>query len=216
MLGTNHVLENSQKLPQRAVRPLGASMLRLTHGWVRTVRTAQNLHNADIHWAERAVEVDFVEPKLCIAGRLNQNCGHRASIMIVCDGLRTSVGYGDSTTSRRRIDTPRNAPSGAAAERALLFAPAVRRRSVGPHAWSRARVDRLAPLKEPKLSGEGSPFTLHRVHISGWGPYLGSIDASNLSLRVPRIIGYVSMRCGSSTVAFLPHFPVYKKAPCRP
>ena len=65
---------------------------------------------------------------------------------------------GDSTTSRRRIDTPRNAPSDAAAERALLFAPAVRRRSVGPHAWSRARVDRLAPREEPKPSGEGSPL----------------------------------------------------------
>ena len=65
---------------------------------------------------------------------------------------------GDSTPSRRRIDTPRNAPSDAAAERALLFAPAVRRRSVGPHAWSHARVDRLAPRKEPKPSGEGSPF----------------------------------------------------------
>ena len=96
MLGTNHVLENSQKLPPRIVRPLGASML--THGWVRTIRTAQNLHNADIQWAERAVEADFVEPKLCIAGRLNQNCGHGASIMIVCDGLRTSVG------SQRQFD----------------------------------------------------------------------------------------------------------------
>ena len=70
MLGTNHVLENSQKLPPRVVQPPGASML--TYGWVRTVRTAQNLHNADIQWAERAVEADFVEPKLCIPGRLNQ------------------------------------------------------------------------------------------------------------------------------------------------
>ena len=68
---------------------------------------------------------------------------------------------GDSTTSRRRIDTPRNAPLDAAAERALLFTPAVPRRLVGPHAWSRARVDRLAPRKEPRPSGEGSPFTLH-------------------------------------------------------
>ena len=67
---------------------------------------------------------------------------------------------GDSTTSRRRIDTPRNAPSDAAAERALWFAPAVPRRSVGPHAWSRARVARLAPRKEPKPSGEGSPLPL--------------------------------------------------------
>ena len=68
---------------------------------------------------------------------------------------------GDSMTSRQPIGAPRNAPSDAAAERALLFTPAVPRRLVGPHAWSRARVDRLAPRKEPKLSGEGSPFTLH-------------------------------------------------------
>ena len=68
---------------------------------------------------------------------------------------------GDSMTSRQPIGAPRNAPSDAAAERALLFAPAVRRRLVGPHAWSRARVDRLAPRKEPRPSGEGSPFTLH-------------------------------------------------------
>ena len=46
MLGTNHVLENSQKLPPRVFQPLGASTL--AHGWVRTVRTAQNFHNADI------------------------------------------------------------------------------------------------------------------------------------------------------------------------
>ena len=96
MLGTNYILENSQKLPPRVVGPLGASML--THGWVRTVRTAQNLHNADIQWAERGVEADFVEPKWCLPGRLNQNCGHGASIRIVCDGSRTSVG------SQRRFD----------------------------------------------------------------------------------------------------------------
>ena len=96
MLGTNHILENSQKLPPRVVRPLRASML--THGWVRTVRTAQNLHNADIQWAERDVEADFVQPKLCIPGQLNQNRGHGASITIVCYGLRTSVG------SQRRFD----------------------------------------------------------------------------------------------------------------
>ncbi len=69
---------------------------------------------------------------------------------------------GDSMTSRQPIEpigAPRNAPSDATAERALLFAPAVPRRSVGPHAWSRARVNRLAPRKEPKPSGEGSPFT---------------------------------------------------------
>ena len=96
MLGTNYILENSQKLPPRVVRPSGASML--THGWVRTVRTAQNLHNADIQWAERDVEADFVEPKWCLPGRLNQNCGHGAPIRIVCDGPRTSTG------SPRRFD----------------------------------------------------------------------------------------------------------------
>ena len=103
MLGTNHILENSQKLPPRVVRPLGASML--THRWVRTVRTAQNLHNADIQWAERDVEADFVEPKWCLPGRLNQNCGHGVSIRIVCDGSRTSVG------SPRRFDDIAPAPS---------------------------------------------------------------------------------------------------------
>ena len=96
MLGTNYILENSQKLPPRVVGPLGASML--THGWVLTVRTAQNLHNADIQWAERDVEADFVQPKLCIPGQLNQNRGHGASITIVCDGPRTSTG------SPRRFD----------------------------------------------------------------------------------------------------------------
>ena len=39
-----------------------------------------------------------MEPKLCIPGRLNQDCGHGASIMIVCDGSRTSAG------SPRRFD----------------------------------------------------------------------------------------------------------------
>ena len=58
MSGTNYILENSQKLPPRVVGPLGASML--THGWVRTVRTAQNLHNADIQWAECGVEAEEV------------------------------------------------------------------------------------------------------------------------------------------------------------
>ena len=96
MLGTNYILENSQKSPPRVVGPLGASMV--THGGVRTLRTAQNLHNADIQWAERGVEADFVEPKWCLPGRLNQNCGHGASIRIVCDGPRTSVG------SQRRFD----------------------------------------------------------------------------------------------------------------
>ncbi len=96
MLGTNYILENSQKLPPRVVRPSGASML--THGWLRTVRIAQNLHNTDIQWAERDVEADLVQPKLCIPGQLNQNCGHGASIRIICDGPRTSVG------SQRRFD----------------------------------------------------------------------------------------------------------------
>ena len=86
---------------------------------------------------------------------------------------------GDSMTSRQPIGAPRNAPSDATAERALLFAPAVPRRSVGPHAWSRARVNRLAPRKEPKPSGEGSPFTTalragvvlsHPKKLVCWGP----------------------------------------------
>ena len=96
MLGTNYILENSQKLPPRVVRPSGASML--THGWVRTVRTAQNLHNADIQWAECGVEADFVDPKLCIPGRLNQNCDHGASIRICL--LYTSPSPRDRQKSR--------------------------------------------------------------------------------------------------------------------
>ena len=115
--------------------------------------------NADIQWAERGVEADFVQPKWCIPGRLNQDCGQGASIRIVCDGPRTSTGsprrFDDNAPA---TDTPRHAPSDAAAERALLFTPAVPRRSLGPHAWSRARVDRLAPREEPKPSGEGSPL----------------------------------------------------------
>ena len=39
-----------------------------------------------------------MEPKWCLPGRLNQNCGHGASTRIVCDGPRTSVG------SQRRFD----------------------------------------------------------------------------------------------------------------
>ena len=133
----------------------------LTHGWVRTVRTAQNLHNADIQWAERAVEADFVEPKLCIAGRLNQNCGHGVSIRIVCDGSRTSVGsprrFDDIAPAHRR--TPKCAV-GRRSRSGLIVRSSVRHRSVGPHAWSRARVDRLAPRKEPRPSGEGSLLPL--------------------------------------------------------
>ena len=114
---------------------------------------------------------------------------------------------GDSTTSRRRIDTPRNAPSDAAAERALLFTPAVPRRLVGPHAWSRARVDRLAPRKEPKPSGEGSPFTTalragvvlpHPKKLVCWGP--GGALAARRSWRIqvftgPRMSALNSRHC---------------------
>ena len=93
---------------------------------------------------------------------------------------------GDSMTSRQPIGAPRNAPSDAAAERALLFAPAVRRRSVGPHAWSRARVDRLAPRKEPKLSGEGSPFTLHARRRRPFSPQkAGMLGSGGYSGRTP-------------------------------
>ena len=98
---------------------------------------------------------------------------------------------GDSTTSRRPIGAPRNALSDAAAVRALLFAPAVRRRSVGPHAWSRARVDRLAPREEPKPSGEGSPLPTalragvalsHPQKLGCWGP--GGALAARRFLRI--------------------------------
>ena len=42
------------KIASARIQPPGASMP--THGWVRTVRTAQNLHNTDIQWAECDVE----------------------------------------------------------------------------------------------------------------------------------------------------------------
>ena len=103
---------------------------------------------------------------------------------------------GDSMTSRQPIGAPRNAPSDATAERALLFAPAVPRRSVGPHAWSRARVNRLAPRKEPKPSGEGSPFTTalragvvlsHPQKLVCWGP--GGVLAARRSWRIQVFMG---------------------------
>ena len=93
-----------------------------------------------------------VDPKLCIPGRLNQNCGHGASIRIGMamaharqraryrggarwfDRDRAEREFGSATRTRR----PRREPAvdDAAAVRALLFAPAVPHRSVGPHAWS--------------------------------------------------------------------------------
>ena len=156
MLGTNHILENSQKLPPRVVRPLGASML--THGWVRTVRTAQNLHNADIQWAERDVEADFVQPKLCIPGQLNQNRGHGASITIVCDGPRTSTG-----SPRFDDNEPAHTPKCAVGcrSRTGLMVRSSRSTSFG-------RSPRLVPRSGRSLRaaegaeavGEGSPLPL--------------------------------------------------------
>ena len=103
---------------------------------------------------------------------------------------------GDSMTSRQPIGAPRNAPSDAAAERALLFTPAVPCRLVGPNAWSRARVDRLAPRKEPKPSGRGQPFAtvlLAGVALSQpqklicWGP--GGALAGRWFLRIKLLMG---------------------------
>ena len=82
---------------------------------------------------------------------------------------RQRARYGDSMTTSRPIDAPRNALSDAAAERALWFAPAVPRRSVGPHAWSRARVDRFAPRKEPKPSERAA---LCHLHCAPASPFL--------------------------------------------
>ena len=159
MLGTNYILENSQKLPPRVFQPLGASTL--AHGWVRTVRTAQNLQNADIQWAERGVEADFVQPKWCIPGRLNQNCGHGASIRIVCDGLRTSVGsprrFDDIAPAHRR--TPKCAVG--CRSRTGLMVRSSRSTSFG-------RSPRLVPRSGRSLRaaegaeavGEGSPLPL--------------------------------------------------------
>ena len=131
----------------------------LTHWWVRTVRTAQNLHNADIQWAERDVEADFVQPKLCIPGQLNQNRGHGASITIVCDGPRTSTG------SPRRFDDnePAHTPKCAVGcrSRTGLMVRSSRSTSFG-------RSPRLVPRSGRSLRaaegaeavGEGSPLPL--------------------------------------------------------
>ena len=191
MLGTNHVLENSQKLPPRVVRPLGASML--THGWVRTVRTAQNLHNADIQWAERDVEADFVQPKLCIPGQLNQNRGHGASITIVCDGPRTSTG------SPRRFDDNEPAPKCAVGcrSRTGLMVRSSRSTSFG-------RSPRLVPRSGRSLRaaegaeavGEGSPLPLalragvalsQPQKLICWGP--GGALAGRWFLRIKLLMG---------------------------
>ena len=72
----------------------------------------------------------------------------------------------------------RNAPSDAAAERAL----------VGPHAWSCAWVDRFAPRKEPKPSGEGSPLphtcTARRRRPFS-SPKVGMLGSGGCSGRTP-------------------------------
>ena len=193
MLGTNYILENSQKLPPRVVRPSGASML--THGWVRTVRTAQNLHNADIQWAERDVEADFVQPKLCIPGQLNQNRGHGASITIVCDGPRTSTG------SPRRFDDnePAHTPKCAVGcrSRTGLMVRSSRSTSFG-------RSPRLVPRSGRSLRaaegaeavGEGSPLPLalragvalsQPQKLICWGP--GGALAGRWFLRIKLLMG---------------------------
>ena len=192
MLGTNHILENSQKLSPRVVQPPGASML--TSGWVRTIRTAQNLHNADIQWAERGVEADFVHPKLCIPGRLNQKCGHGASIRIVCDGSRTSVGsprrFDDIAPAHRRTPkcavgrrsrsglivrsgrstsfgrSPRLVPRSGRSSRAAEGVEAVGRGQ--PFATCTAR--RRRPFTAPKVDMLGSGG------CSGWSPILAHIS----------------------------------------
>ena len=182
MLGTNHILENSQKLSPRVVQPPGASML--TRGWVRTIRTAQNLHNADIQWAERGVEADFVHPKLCIPGRLNQKCGHGASIRIVCDGSRTSVGsprrFDDIAPAHRRTPkcavgrrsrsglivrsgrstsfgrSPRLVPRSGRPSRAAEGAKAVGERAALSHCTARRR--RPFPAQKAGMLGSGGCF----------------------------------------------------------
>ena len=192
MLGTNYILENSQKLPPRVVGPLGASML--THGWVRTLRTAQNLHNADIQWAERGVEADFVEPKWCLPGRLNQNCGHGASIRIVCDGPRTSTGslrrFDDIAPAHRRTPkcavgcrsrtglivrsgrstsfgrSPRLVPRSGRPSRTAEGAKAVGERAALSHCTARRR----RPFPAPKVDMLGSGG------CSGWSPILVHIS----------------------------------------
>ena len=116
---------------------------------------------------------------------------------------------GDSMTSRRPIGAPRNALSDAAAVRALLFAPAVRHRSVGPHAWSRARVDRLAPREEPKPSGEGSPLphtcTARRRRPFS-SPKAGMLGSGGCSGRTP-IFAHITFQGAANERQFSPLEP---------
>ena len=166
----------------------------LTHGWVRTVRTAQNLHNADIQWAERDVEADFVQPKLCIPGQLNQNRGHGASITIVCDGPRTSTG-----SPRFDDNEPAHTPKCAVGcrSRTGLMVRSSRSTSFG-------RSPRLVPRSGRSLRaaegaeavGEGSPLPLalragvalsHPKKLGCWGP--GGALAGRWFLRIKLLMG---------------------------
>ena len=121
-----------------------------------------------------------MDPKLCIPGRLNQNCGHGAPIRIVCDGPRTSKG------SPRRFDD--NAP---AHRRTPKCAVGCRSRTGlivhSSRSTSFVRSPRLVPrsgrpsraAEGAKAVGEGQPF--HTVLRAGvalfqpkklvcWGP----------------------------------------------
>ena len=159
----NYILENSQKLPPRVFQPLGASTL--AHGWVRTVRTAQNL-----------------QKRRHSVGRTRRRGRLRAAQMVHSGPIEPRLWPGSIYKDRMRWPTHVNGLAAAIRYRAghrhtptcavgcrsrtgLIVRSGVRRRSVGPHAWSRARVDRLAPRKEPKPSGRGQPF--HTVLRAG-------------------------------------------------
>ena len=171
--------ENSQKLPPRVFQPLGAS----TRPWVGPNRSDRSKASTTPTFSgpnaesrptscriKKIVHSGPIEPELWPGSIYKDRMRWPTHI----NGLATAI-----RRHRAGASTPRNAPSDAAAERALLFTPAVPRRLVGPHAWSRARLDRLAPRKEPRPSGEGSPFTLHCAPASPfpspqklicWGP----------------------------------------------
>ena len=160
MLGTNHILENSQKLSPRVVQPPGASML--THGWVRTVRTAQNLHCR--HSVGRTASRSTSWTPNCAFGPIESKLWPRSIYKDHAMAHARQYCRGHSMTSLLPIGDSECAID-AAAERALLFAPAVRRRSVGPHAVPRSG-NRSRRGRSQSRRGEGSPFTLYRAGVA--------------------------------------------------
>ena len=125
-----------------------------------------------------------MHPKLCISGRLNQNCGQGASIRIVCDGSRTSVGsprrFDDIAPAHRRTPkcavgrrsrsglivrsgrstsfgrSPRLVPRSGRPSRAAEGAKAVGERAALSHCTARRR--RPFPAQKAGMLGSGGCF----------------------------------------------------------